>query len=322
MDKASSQNCPVFELVEDWAKIPEGFDLGECADVAVDSKDQVYFHVKGPHPIVVFDQHGNFLTSWGHDIFEGAHGIAIGPDDSIYTADAGHHVIRKFTTDAELLWEYRSESPRYSGNPFNRPAQVAVSPLSGDLFVADGYGNARIHRLTPNGRLKYSWGEPGTRPGELVLPHNLLVDKEENIYVADRENHRVQIFSARGKLLDLWPNIWRAAGLAMDSDGNIYVAEMPPHTFIWDSPNTGHAISVFDKNGVLLTRSGEPRLGDFPGQFTAPHGIAVDSCGDVYICEMPMSILGQEVVNTILHHSGHTGPLRTIVKLRRNPTIR
>ena len=155
----------------------------------------------------------------------------------------------------------------------------------------------------------------------MVLPHNLLVDKDENVYVADRENHRVQVFSAKGELLDLWPNIWRAAGLAIDAQGNIYVAEMPPHTFIYDSPNTGHAISIFDDKGVFLTRYGDPGLGDLPGQFTAPHGIAVDSRGDVYVCEMPLSILGQQVADTILQRRDQSGPLRTIVKLTRKPPV-
>lgn len=309
-----------FKVVEGWAKLPRDFDLGECASVAIDSSDRVYFHVKGPHPVVVFDRDGNFLKSWGEGIFEGAHGITIGPDDSIYTADAGHHVIRKLTIDGDLIWEHHSEAPRFSGEPFNRPAQVACSPKSGDLFVADGYGNARIHRLTPDGELKYSWGAPGTEPGCLVLPHNLVVDKDENVYVADRENHRVQVFSATGELLALWPNIWRAAGLAMDVDGYIYVAEMPPATYIWDCPSTGHAVSIFDQNGKRLFRYGDPQLGDSSGQFTAPHGIAVDSIGDVYVCEMPRSILGDEWVESTLLKAPNRGnrPSRTIVKLSRS----
>ena len=308
-----------YEVVEGWAKLPDGFLLGDCAGAVVDSKGRIYAYTRGEHPVVVFDRDGNFLTSWGEGVFGGTHGIAIGPDDSIYCTDTQHHVIRKFTPEGKLLQTIGSPSGRFSGKPFNRPAHLAISPVSGDLFVADGYGNARIHRFSPAGELLYSWGEAGTGPGQFVVPHNIIVDEDENVFVADRENHRIQVFTAKGEFLALWPGIWRAAGLDMDDQGNVYVAEMPPPVYILDAPNVGHAISIYDKQGNLQTRFGDPSPGDEPGMFTAPHGIAVDSHGDLYVCEMPKSNMGSEWIEAALSNRkpGQSKEVRTIVKLVR-----
>ena len=192
-----------YEVLENWAKLPEGFLLDDCAGAVIDSKNRIYLYTRGEHPVVVLDRDGNFITSWGEGVFGGTHGIAIAPDDAIYCTDVRHHVVRKFTPDGELLQTIGSPSGRFSGRPFNRPAHLAISPVSGDLFIADGYGNANIHRFSPDGKLIYSWGEAGTGEGQFVVPHNIIIDQDENIYVADRENHRVQVFTAKGKFQGL-----------------------------------------------------------------------------------------------------------------------
>ena len=310
-----------YQVVDGWAKLPEGFLLDDCAGAVVDSKGLIYVFTRGEHPVVVFDRDGNYQTSWGYGVFGGTHGIAIAPDDSIYCTDTQHHVIRKFTPEGKLLQTIGGPSGRFSGQPFNRPAHLAVSPVSGDLFVADGYGNARIHRFSPEGDLIYSWGEAGTGPGQFVVPHNVVVDDDEKVFVADRENHRVQVFTAKGEFLAVWPGIWRAAGLDMDASGNMYVAEMPPHVYILDAPALGHAVSIYDKEGNLKTRFGDPSPGEDPGEFTAPHGIAVDGHGDLYVCEMPRSNMGEEWMADALSNRkpGQSKAVRTIVKLARMP---
>ena len=308
-----------YSVVEGWPRLPEGFLLGDCAGAVVDSKGRIFVYTRGEHPVVVFDREGTYLTSWGHGVFGGTHGIAIAPDDSIYCTDTQHHVIRKFTPEGELLQTIGGPSDRFSGQPFNRPAHLAVSPVSGDLFVADGYGNSRIHRFSPEGQLIYSWGEAGTGEGQFVVPHNVVIDEDENVFVADRENHRVQVFTAKGEFLSQWPGIWRAAGLDMDAAGNFYVAEMPPHVYILDAPSLGHSVSIYDKQGNLQTRFGDPSPGEEPGRFTAPHGIAVDSHGDLYVCEMPQANMGPEWMQEAMsRHKPEQGPaIRTIVKLAR-----
>ena len=130
----------------------------------------------------------------------------------------------------------------------------------------------------------------------------------------------MQVFTAKGEFLGQWPGIWRAAGLDMDADGNFYVAEMPPHVYILDAPSLGHSVSIYDKEGNLQTRFGDPTPGENPGQFTAPHGIAVDAHGDLYVCEMPNANMGPEwLQDAAAQHKPEQGPaLRTIVKLARN----
>ncbi|MBM3924604.1 MAG: hypothetical protein FJ320_01240 [SAR202 cluster bacterium] len=319
MATAKSAKSLSFEPLEGWAKLPPGWLFGDCVGVAVDSKDQVYVYCNGQRPVIVFDRHGNFLRSFGQDIIHGRHGISISPDDSVYLSDVRDHVIRKFSPEGKLLFTLGGESPRFSGRPFNRPAHMAVSPVSGDLFVADGYGNARVHRYSPEGKLLYSWGEAGTEKGQFVVPHNVVIDKDEFIYIADRENHRMQVFDAKGKLQAVWGNIWRAAGLALDADGIVYVAQMSAPPYIQDAPGVGHCVTIFNRKGKELHRLGDPHLGEGAGQFLTPHGIAIDSRGDMYVAEVPKANLSPELVQSLLsqHKDGQRQELRTLQKLVR-----
>ena len=137
---------PDYERVEGWLKLPDGWTLLETPGVAVDSKDNVYLLTRGKHPIIVCDRNGGFLRSFGEGLFTNRpHGIYIGPDDSVYTADDGNDAVRKFTPDGKLLLTIGPEgqpSPKWSGKPFNRPTHVAVSRKTGHIFITDGYGES------------------------------------------------------------------------------------------------------------------------------------------------------------------------------------
>lgn len=279
-----------FETTEDWAKLPEGWSFHECASVAVDSKDNVYVFNRGQHPVIVFDREGNFLRSWGEGIFtEEAHGIEAGPDGHIYCVDNSHHAVKKYTQEGKLLLTIGKEgqaAAKWSGVPFNRPTDVAVSPSTGDLYITDGYGNARVHRFTPEGQHILSWGQPGGEPGEFQQPHNLVIDKDENIYVADRGNSRVQVFDKNGGLQGIWHDVYRAAAICLDPEGNFIIGEMAGPAFMGDCPGLGHRMCVYNSEGQRLTRFGAAEEGEEPGQFIDPHGVAVDSRGDVYVAEV------------------------------------
>ena len=175
---------------------------------------------RGDHPIVVFDKEGNFLRSFGEDTFTArAHGISVSPDGFVYCVDDSQHAVHKFTTEGKLVWtlgEVGKPAPKWSGTPFNRPTHAAVSPKSGDIFVSDGYGNSMVHRFSPEGRLLTSWGGVGCEPGEFQHPHAIVVDADERVFVADRENNRVQVFDANGKVLDIWHDIYRPDGFWLD----------------------------------------------------------------------------------------------------------
>lgn len=284
--------------LEGWAKLPKGWSFLEVCGVAVDSRDNVYAFTEGEHPVIVFDRQGNFLRSWGEGAFKRPHGIHVSPDDFVYCVDNGNHTIKKFTPEGKHLLTLgldNQPSVKWGGEPFNQPTHTAVSPKTGMIFVTDGYGNSRVHKYTPEGKYVFSWGEPGLGPGQFVAAHNIAVDKEENVYIADRENHRVQVFNSKGELQAIWQYVHRPAGICLDDNGYLYVAESAAFAPFDDCPGLGHQVSIFDLEGKLLGRLGEPETGEAPGQFTAPHGIAVDSQGDLYIAELSYSNKGRHM---------------------------
>ena len=169
-----------FEVNESWAKLPEEITLGDCAAVGVDRQNRVYAFNRGEHPVAVFDADGNLLRTWGEGVFHRPHGVHMGPDDTIYLTDDGDPTVRKCTLNGKVLMTLGvpREPKRYmSGEPFHRCTHTALSPR-GDLYVSDGYGNARIHKYTPDGKLLMSWGEPGTDPGQFNVPHNICCDAD------------------------------------------------------------------------------------------------------------------------------------------------
>ena len=288
-----------YEALDQWAKLPEGINLIECPGVAVDSGDRVYVLTRNKdHPVMVFDRDGNFLRSFGQDVFsDRTHAAFIGPDDSLYCADDGTHTITKFTPEGKLLMtigERYKPSEKWGGEPFNRPTHAAVSPNTGDIFISDGYGNSRVHKYTADGRLLRSWGEPGIDPGQFIRPHNMAVDAEDRVYVADRECHRVQVFDADGNFITMWNNIHRPDGMTIGPDGNIYICELNGMAGV-DAPGLGHRVSILSPDGELLARFGDPEEGEEPGKFIAPHGIAVDSRGDIYVGEVSFTIKGSRM---------------------------
>src|SRR5207249_10861904 len=152
------------------------------------------------HPVIVFDREGKFLRSWGEGLIRRAHGVTVGPDGTYWLTDDLHHTIRQFTPEGKLLLtigDPDTPSTLQGGKPFNRPTHVAFGPKTGDIYISDGYGNSRVHKYDPRGRHLLSWGEPGTDPGCFNLPHNIATDSEGLVYVADRENHRVQLFDGQ-----------------------------------------------------------------------------------------------------------------------------
>ena len=289
----------IFEPVEGWEKLPDGWSFVDVAGVAVDSKDNVYVFNRGEHPVIVFDREGNFLRSWGEGMFgDRTHGIHVAPDDSVYCVEDAHHAVYKFTNEGKLLMTLGTPnrpSPRWGGEPFNRPTHVAISPVTGDLYISDGYGNCRIHKYSPDGRHILSWGEPGVDAGQFICPHNVVIDKEDHIYIADRENYRIQVFDANGKFITMWNNVHRPDGICLDSEGNFFIGELNGTSFVADCPGLGHRISIYNLEGKLLTRFGDPEEGEGPTQFIAPHAAAVDSRGDLYVGDVAYTIRGRHM---------------------------
>ena len=290
---------PTYAVVPGWGKLPDGWSFIEGTAVAVDSKDNVYVYNRGAHPLIIFDRHGKFLHSWGEGMTSRAHGITIGPDDTVWLTDDGNHTIRQFTPEGALLLTIGDPdrpSPAHGGKPFNRPTHVALCPQNGDVYVSDGYGNSRVHKYDPKGRLLLSWGEPGTDAGCFNIPHNIATDAAGLVYVADRENHRVQIFDALGAYQGQINNLHRPCGLFADhrNGGRLFVGELPSHLPVNAAvPNIGARVSVVSLKGDLMARFGGRFAGEAPGEFIAPHGLTVDTRGAVYVAEVAYTAKGR-----------------------------
>jgi DNA-binding beta-propeller fold protein YncE len=281
-----------YEVVDDWAKLPPGREFdADVAAVGVDGQDRVYAFNRGRHPMVVLDRDGNFLRSWGEGLFHRAHGLHMAPDDTLWLTDDGDHTVRHCTRDGTVLMTIGipgAPKAYMSGEPFHRCTHTALSP-EGDLYVSDGYGNARVHKFAPNGTLLLSWGEPGTDPGQFNIPHNICCDADGWVYVADRENHRIQVFDGNGRFETQWNNMHRPSGLYMHRgrEPRFYVGEIGGGLGVnYDMPNIGPRVSIYTRTGELLARLGQRPAGTEPGQFTSPHGLAVDLRGDIYVGEV------------------------------------
>ena len=280
-----------YQLVNDWAKLPKGWVFNDVAAVAVDSADRVYAFNRSEHPVMVFDPDGSLVDSWGDGIFSRPHGIHVGQDDSVYCVDVGDHSVRKFTRDGKLLLTIGipgKPAPFMSGFPFCRCTDVATTP-AGDLYISDGYYNARVHKYSPDGKLRFSWGEPGTLPGQFNNPHNVTLDDDGWVYVADKENHRVQVFDPNGKYETQWGNMHRVCGLERHDGPEplFYIAEVgTPMGTNRHTPNIGPRVSILSKTGEVLVQLGNLPAGDAPDRFISPHSVAIDSRGDVYLGEV------------------------------------
>jgi len=287
-----------YELVDGWAKLPEGRSFLDVGGICIDAQDTFYILNRSEQPIMVFDREGNLLNSWGEGFFNRAHGSCIGPDGSIYCTDDRNHIVAKFTPEGKLLmtlgtkgqasdtgyfrtWDYWESLARIQRGapPFNRPTGVAVN-ASGEIYIADGYGNARVHKFSPDGKLLFSWGEPGGAPGQFRLPHTIWLDKQERVWIADRENSRIQIFTSQGEFITEWTDVIRPTGVFIDKEDTVYVSELCLR------------VSIFTKDGKLIARWGNEGKDKETALFHAPHVIAVDSRGDLYVGEVSMTSAG------------------------------
>jgi WD40 repeat protein len=303
-----------YELVQGWSKMPASWDIGDVPDVAVDSHDRVYVFTRSEHPVVVMDRDGNVLKTFGEGVFGRPHGVTITPDDRLWATDDFDHTVRLFTLDGKLLQTlgtknqpsdtgydstatYSLATIKRGAGPFNRPTKVAEA-ANGDVYVSDGYGNARVHRFTAAGEYVGSWGEPGNAPGQFNLPHTVSVHPDGRVFICDRENCRVQIFSPEGKLLDSWDNLVKPSELIFWRDGYVYMVQggvRPGEISMAGDllPVSGPScVSIRNQDGSLVTSWGDPDP-FAPVGFGSAHGIAVDSRGDVYVGEVAKTALGR-----------------------------
>jgi sugar lactone lactonase YvrE len=265
-----------YELIRDFLKLPHGESFGMVSRVAADSQDRVYVFQRKDPPVVVFDREGKYLGAWGSGAVKDPHGLKI-VDDIAYTTDRSDSVAKSFTLDGTSLLELGTRgvhsdtgctgSPwlalRAAG-PFNHPTEMIAHP-NGDIYVTDGYRNARVHRFTRDGQLVKSWGAPGKGEAEFHLPHSIAIDPEGRLYVADRANKRIQMFTPEGDFLGQWTGMGGPNDITRGKDGTFVIAEQE------DGGNPAY-VCVRDANGAVIARMESRHV----------HGVGVDSRGDIY----------------------------------------
>ena len=265
-----------YELVHDFLKMPPGESLGIVSRVAADDQDRIYVFQRKNPPVVVFDREGKYLGAWGTGEVTDPHGLKI-VDGIVYTTDRSDSVAKSFTLDGKPLMQLGQRgvhsdtgctgSPwlaERAAGPFNHPTEMIAHP-NGDIYVTDGYRNARVHRFTRDGALVASWGTPGKAPGQFHLPHSIAIGPDDNLYVADRANRRIQIFSPDGDYRGMWTGMGGPNDITRANDGTYIIAEQE----VSDEPAY---VCVRDPNGTVLAKMASRHV----------HGVGVDSRGDIY----------------------------------------
>ncbi len=252
-----------YEYQPDWARLLSGMSLQGPSGVAVDSRDRVYvFQRGGPPCVVVFNSNGTVQGVWQRreGVPADAHHIHVGPDDTVYLVDRDAHQVLLYDTSGNPLRSLGSRDQAELQAPFNHPADVCAAP-SGELYVADGYGNSSIHRFSTGGDYISSFGSPGSGPGQFRVPHSVRVSQDGRVYVADRENNRVQVFTTDGEFLAEWTDFKCPMGVHIDSNQVVYVTDQVPR------------ISIYTLDGELLARG---------RTFEGAHQVYTDSEGSIY----------------------------------------
>lgn len=280
----------IYDVDTTWPQRPEQVaKLGWVSGMALDKDGNIWLFNKGNDPVQVYRADGTFVKTWGKGLFQDPHQLRIDGAGNVWVADFGQHIVQKFTPDGELLLTLgvRGE-PGADETHFYRPTDMAIAK-SGDVFVTDGYGNRRMVHLDAEGNYIKSWGEYGSRPGQFVLPHAIVINDEETLFVADRNSGRIQLFNTGGEVQDVWSNLIMPWGMCVNSDGTFWVCGSSPHWWYRNGEYLEFKDQVFmklSKEGRVLQVWGVPLAGEgtsVPGETRGAHCIVEDSQGNLYV---------------------------------------
>jgi len=280
---ASSAPQLRFHVDEDFFKLPDDIWPSEAVGVALNSKGHIFLLNRGNHPLLEFMPDGSFVRSIGDGstIFHAAHSVRFDADDNMWLVDAGNNVVVKFNAKGRIVqalgrrlepWVYMThgiERAIPAPASFYQPTDTVVGP-DGSTYVTDGYGNSRVAKFSREGNLVKYWGDRGTRPGQFNTPHSIVMDRGQNLYVADRQNSRIQVFDTNGTFKQAW-----------DLDGLTWsMCITPGPTQVIFVGSVGKVYKM-DLTGKVLGTFG--KLGRLPGWFDSIHAIACPDDKTVYV---------------------------------------
>lgn len=280
-----------IELDASWPKSPnDSRAWGEMSGLCLDHEGHIWAFHRGDVPVEIYDKSGERLKAWGEGQFGRPHQVRVDNQGNVWLVDAGLHVVRKYDKSAKLLLTLGTSGVAgEDATHFDQPTDVAVAP-TGEIFVADGYGNHRVVKFDAQGQFVKAWGKKGAAPGEFDLPHSIAMDSKGRLYVADRSNGRVQIFDGDGKFLAEWAGKMMPWHIVVMPGDVIYVCGstfMPKPRFSIPGiprgiPPKDQIVATFDVSGREIERWTFP-IGRKPGQLEWVHAMAVDGEGNLYL---------------------------------------
>ncbi|QNA42934.1 peptidyl-alpha-hydroxyglycine alpha-amidating lyase family protein [Lacibacter sediminis] len=297
-DRKNNDQSINYALVDNWPQLPAGYSFGQPTGISIDSKQHIFvFHRAGrkwttPFPEAFIDKNtileldaetGTIINEWGANQFIMPHGLTVDKDDNIWVTDVGLHQILKFSHDGQLLMKLGiAKTPGNDSLHFNLPTDVTVAN-DGSFYVSDGYGNSRVVKFSASGNYLLEWGSKGSDEGEFDIPHGITLDKEENVYVADRQNNRIQVFDKTGKFLRVLKNrdsVPQLPSVTIDSAQELYAIDFD-YNLTTDMGNKGSKVFQYDSSGNINFQFGSS--GENKRTASWYHDIAVDNNGNIYV---------------------------------------
>lgn len=254
-----------YAVRRDWAKWPANVAQGFLSWVAIGSDGRVYALQRGATPVVVFEADGSFAAAWGDGLIADGHGIWASGDGRLFIADRDAHQIIVTDLSGQVLQRIGGRHAPQDGAPFNHPTHASQAP-DGEIYVSDGYGNVNVHRFAADGTWLQTWGRTGSGPGEFTTPHCTWA-LAGRVYVADRENERVQVFGREGEHLHDLTGLFHPMCVWVDAEGFAYVSDQVPR------------IVKYAPDGEIVGRC--------RGAINGAHGLYGDAAGNLYLAELP-----------------------------------
>jgi peptidylamidoglycolate lyase len=290
-----------YELVNNWPDLPTNLHLGNPTGIDLDTNQNIVvfrradreWPLLGAIPdnaiqsktILIIDKNnGKLLNSWGNNIFIMPHGLTVDHENNVWVTDVGLHQVFKFSHTGNLL--LKLGEAKVSGHDslhFNMPTDIAIAK-DGSFYVSDGYGNSRVVKFSATGKYLFEWGKKGNKESEFDIPHGITLDENENVYIADRENNRIQEFDPNGKFKRQFANKSFGTMCAVSFDKTQLKLFAVDDLSFMKLKHRGSDVIVFDTADEVQTRFG--RSGSYQGKVAWYHDITVDQDENIYVCDI------------------------------------